>query len=100
MEETTAWIQSYAARVLARWRSFTLAAGTFTIQAVHEGKHALQLSSSCAKSKKKHILQGAVPEKKPAGQGLSMGLLQTMGAGRFSWTGSQSLLGEAEGALA
>ena len=81
-------------------RSYTLAAGTFTIRAVHEGKNALQLSSSCAKSKKKHILQGAVTEKKPAGQRLSMGLLQTVWEERFSWTGSQSLLGEAEDPLA
>lgn len=100
MEETTTWIQSYAVRVLARWRCFTLAAGTFTIRAVHEGKNALQLSSSCSNSKKKHILQGAVMEKKPAGQRLSTGLLQTMWEERFSWTGSQSLLGEAEDPLA
>ena len=99
MEETT-WIQSYAVRVLARWRCFTLAAGTFTIRAVHEGKNALQLSSFCANSKKKHILQGAVTEKKPAGHGCPRGCFRPCGRNGSPGLALKSLLGEAEDPLA
>lgn len=77
-------------------RCFTLAAGTFSIRAVQEGTRALQLSSSSAQSQRSSTFM----EKKPAGQRLSTGLLQTVWEERLSWTGSQSLLGEAKGRLA
>ena len=106
---TLAWVDAHVSRsagdnsvdtelcseTSGQGRCFTLAAGTFSIRAVQEGTRALQLSSSAQSQRSSTFM-----EKKPAGLRLSKGLLQTMWEEWFSWTGSQSLLGEAEDRLA